>query len=253
MPNLLIKDLRVIADGFSDDVKKWPDIPCPTCGRGNLSPVVDTFVDEEAETSKQMQADYGDHWEADWFSGAFYCVLRCGKSSCDLVRVLGSKRVVDNIAGWDDYQEQWRVILTPTFFHPSLPLVQSHESAPKSVLQRIEAGAAVIWVDPSSAANRLRSAVEALLEDQGIPKRGTLHQRIEDFKKAKPNYSDAADALLAAKWIGNVGSHEDGLEVSNVLDSAEVIDFALAEIYDTSRDAVKKMAADITARKGMPA
>ncbi|NUK27898.1 DUF4145 domain-containing protein [Streptomyces lunaelactis] len=86
-----------------------------------------------------------------------------------------------------------------------------------------------------------------------MPKKGTLHQRIENFKKMKPDYSDAADALLATKWIGNVGSHEDALKISDVLDGAEMINFALVEIYDTSRDAVKRMAADITARKGMPA
>ncbi|MFJ8073822.1 DUF4145 domain-containing protein [Streptomyces sp. NPDC096176] len=262
MPNLLIKDLRVISRGFSNDVKEWPNIPCPTCGRGNLTPAADTFVYEEAEMSKQAQYDPESGWEPDWSYGGFHCILRCGRSTCDLVRVVGNMSVVEDLDERGRWYGKWLVRLTPTFFHPSLPLVQSHEAAPRPVLQRLEAGAAVVWVDPSSAANRLRSAAEALLDDQGIPRRGhsskgpydiKLHQRIENFKKAKPEYSDAADALLATKWIGNVGSHEDALKISDVLDGAEMIDFALMEIYDTSREAVKKMAAEITARKGVPA
>ncbi|MGW7106496.1 DUF4145 domain-containing protein [Streptomyces xanthophaeus] len=254
MPNLLIKDLRVIDKGLSDDVNDWPNIPCPTCGRGNMSPVVETFVNEEAKTSRQMQMDYESGWEPDWYYGGFYCVLRCGKNTCDLVRVMGNVSVVDNPAGgYEKWEDQWLTVLTPTFFSPSLPLVQGHESAPKSVLQRIEAAAAVIWVDPNSAANRLRSAVEALFEELGFPGEGPLHGKIVQFKRFNPEYSDAADAFLAAKWLGNVGSHEDALKVSDVLNGAEMIDFALSEIYDTSRDAVKRMASEITARKGMPA
>ncbi|MGY3056101.1 hypothetical protein ACVWZD_001621 [Streptomyces sp. TE3672] len=262
MPNLLIKDLRVIAAGFSNDIEEWPNIPCPTCAGGTLVPMADTFVTEEAAMSKKWQSESASGWEPSWIYGGFHCILRCGKSTCDLVRVVGEMRVVEDVDDRGHWYGNWLTHLTPTFFHPALPLVQRHDAAPRSVLDRVEAGAAVIWVDPSSAANRLRSAVEALLDDQGIPRKGhsnkgpydvKLHQRIENFKKEKPGFSDSADALLAAKWIGNVGSHEDGLKIPDVLNGAELLDFALMEIYDTSRDAVKKMAAEITARKGFPA
>ncbi|MFE9481280.1 DUF4145 domain-containing protein [Streptomyces spororaveus] len=263
MPNMLIKDLRAIAGGLPEDVKEWPDIPCPTCGRGSLSSVTGTFVMEESETSKRWQAEQWDHWEPDWIHGGFHCVLRCGKSTCDLVRVTGEMRLVaeqDERGHWDG--QSWVHEFRPLFFHPALPLLQTHEAAPEVVLQRVSAASAVLWADPSSAANRLRSAVEALMDDQGIPRKGsgrrgpfdlTLHKRIENLASAKPAYSDAAEMILAVKWIGNVGSHEDALKVSNVLDGAEILDFVLTEIYDKSRDSIKRLAAEITARKGAPA
>ncbi|MFF9070541.1 DUF4145 domain-containing protein [Streptomyces sp. NPDC014891] len=260
MPNLLIKDLRAIALGFSGGLHEWPSIPCPTCGRSGLTPVADTFVEEEAERSKRWQVEYSGEWEPDWFYGGFHCVLRCSKGGCDLVRVVGKAGMDHLLDDQGRWYGGWINLLTPSFFHPALPLVQRREGIPRSVQDRIDAASAVLWVDPSSAANRLRSAVEALMDDQGIPRRWSsdkgpydvnLHRRIENFKAAKTAYSDAADAILAVKWIGNVGSHEDALKISDVLDGAEILDFALEEIYGT-RDVVKKLAAEITARKGVP-
>jgi hypothetical protein len=216
---------------------------------------------EESETSKRWQSEQWDEWEPDWIHGGFHSVLRCGKRTCDLVRVVGKMVLVaDERGGWDG--QSWVHEFSPLFFHPALPLLQSHEAAPEAVLQRVAAASTVLWADPSSAANRLRSAVEALMDDQGIPRKGsgkkgpfdlTLHKRIENLATAKPAYADAAQMILAVKWIGNVGSHEDALKSSNVLDGAEILDFALTEIYDKSRDAIKQLAAEITARKGAPA
>ncbi|WP_195911354.1 DUF4145 domain-containing protein [Streptomyces kaniharaensis] len=121
---------------------------------------------------------------------------------------------------------------------------------------------AVLWADPSSAANRLRSAAEALMDDQGIMRKGldrkgkttdlNLHSRIELFQKAKPNLKEVGDLLLAVKFIGNVGSHESILDMHSVLDGVEIFDQALTLLYDNSSRAILDKAAMITARKGKP-
>ncbi|MFC4501088.1 MULTISPECIES: DUF4145 domain-containing protein [Streptomyces] len=164
----------------------------------------------------------------------------------------------DDHGNYDDYYEH----LYPKFFMPALPLVEIPNACPEPVQDRIGAASKILWVDPSSAANRLRSATEALMDDQGIPRKyadrhgkirdATLDRRIEAFKKAKQEYADAADLLLAVKWIGNVGSHEDRLQIPDVLDGVEMLDFTLELIYDDRRDEIKKKAAAITARKGIP-
>ncbi|MGX4731433.1 DUF4145 domain-containing protein [Kitasatospora griseola] len=262
MPNLLISDLRAIANGLPEKVEEWPSIPCPTCRRGSLAPVSGTFVTEESETSKRWQSEQWDEWQPDWIHGGFHSVLRCGKITCDLVRVVGEMRLgpdFDDCRIWNG--QSWAHEFKPKFFYPPLPLLQSHEAVPQAVLQRVAAASAVLWSDPSSAANRLRSAVEALMDDQGSVRKGlgkngpfnlSLHARIENLAIAKPAFSDAAKMILAVKWMGNVGSHEDALRVSNVLDGVEILDFALSEIYDRSRDVVMQLAAEITARKGAP-
>ncbi|MFD7030227.1 DUF4145 domain-containing protein [Streptomyces sp. NPDC059917] len=262
MSNLIIADLRAIARGLPEEIGEWPSIPCPTCWRGNLTPDGDTFAREESETSKRWRSESWDDWEPDWEHGGFHGILRCGKTSCDAVRVVGEMRVVadhDEDGMWDG--NSWEVEFNPKFFYPALPLLQIHQGVPQEVLGRVSAASAVLWADPSSAANRLRSAVEALMDDQGIVRKGfgrkgafdyKLHQRIERLATAKPAYSDASKMILAVKWVGNVGSHEDALKITDILDGVAILDAALTEIYDTSKEDLKKLAAEITARKGVP-
>ncbi|MEV5441271.1 DUF4145 domain-containing protein [Streptomyces sp. NPDC052644] len=215
--------------------------------------VTDTLKFEESNTSSSR------HSHEDMMNGGFHAVLNCGNRSCDLVRVVGdwglSSGFGEDGAAYDDY-------LIPKFFAPALPLIESHDLCPGPVQDRIDMAAKIIFVDPSSAANRLRAATEALMDDQGIPRKHlqggsiadlALHRRIGKFKVAKPQYADAADLLLAVKWIGNVGSHDDVLRIADVLEGVTFLDHALELIYDTSAEEIKRRAADVVSRKGVPA
>ncbi|MFB7421204.1 hypothetical protein ACFC18_26450 [Streptomyces sp. NPDC056121] len=80
------------------------------------------------------------------------------------------------------------------------------------------------------------------------------------FKAALPQHADAADLLLAVKWIGlavkcsgNVGSHDDVLRIPDVAEGVEFLDHALSLICDISRDDMKERASEVTARQGRPA
>jgi hypothetical protein len=120
----------------------------------------------------------------------------------------------------------------------------------------------ILFADPSGAAGAVRKAVEALLDDLGVRRkrrvakgktyryqRMSLDARILDLEQSKP---DVAPLLRAIKWIGNVGAHESELSVTDVLDGAEILSVAIELIFDDSRDAAAKLAADITKRKGRP-
>ncbi|MFC8765850.1 MULTISPECIES: DUF4145 domain-containing protein [Streptomyces] len=257
MANDLIKDLQEISKGFSEKPDEWPHIPCPTCVRGVLRPVADSFANEERVTSKSWHSH--EAWEPEWIQGDFLCILTCLNGTCDRVRVVGDSRV-QATGDWDG--EQYEQHLTPTMFFPALPLIQSRPLCPKEVGGRVDIAAKILWLDPNSAANRIRSAVEALMDEHGIirykpgrrgkPSRISLDERISTFKAALPKHAEAADMLLAVKWIGNVGSHEGVLRVPDVLEGVEFLDHALSLIYDTNRDDIKKRAADVTARRGRP-
>ncbi|MFF1678808.1 DUF4145 domain-containing protein [Streptomyces sp. NPDC058256] len=255
MANQLIGDLRAISEGLDGDGPQWPHIPCPSCKRGGLTLVSDSLLQGESATSRRSQSH--PEWDPDWVHGYFSCLLRCQKPGCDLVRMVGDtglylKRSED---GYIDFY-------TPKFFMPPLPLIESYDLCPRPVQELVDAAAKIIWTDPSSAANRLRSAVEALMDDQGIPRKGirggksydvNLHNRIVAFKAAKPECTVAADLVLAVKWIGNVGSHDHRLRIPDVLEGVEILDHTLEQIYDSSREEIRIKAADIAARKGIPA
>ncbi|WP_329078447.1 DUF4145 domain-containing protein [[Kitasatospora] papulosa] len=257
MANVLIKDLRKISKGFAEKLEEWPHIPCPTCVRGVLRPAADSFVNDETITSKSLH--HHEVWDPEWIQGDFLCILTCPNATCDRVRVIGESRVRET---GDWYGEQYEWWLTPTMFFPALPLIQSRSLCPKEVGNRVDIAAKILWLDPSSAANRIRSAVEALMDEHGIirykpsrrakPSRISLDERISTFKTALPQHAEAADMLLAVKWIGNVGSHEGVLRILDVLEGVEFLDHALSLIYDTNHDDIKKRAAEVTARRGRP-
>ncbi|AGS69172.1 hypothetical protein HGI09_47000 [Streptomyces collinus] len=261
MANHLIRDLRTIAKGLPEDPAQWPHIPCPTCHRGGLTPIAESLVLEESETSKSWRQH--DDWEPDWISGGFHCLLRCRIKDCDVTRVVGRMDLTPDYDEFGRWYGQYKKRLTPEIFSPPLPLIESRDVCTEKVGERIDAAAKVIWIDPSSAANRLRSAAEALMDDQGIPRKGidtrgssrpiSLHERINNWKAVKPDYTEPAELLLAVKWIGNVGSHDDRLRLADVLDGVEILDHLLTFVYDTTKDEIKKRAAEITARKGIPA
>jgi hypothetical protein len=204
-----------------------------------LSLVDGSLVKEAANTSK----GYDRVWGADGIWGGFHCILRCLRPSCDLVRVMGFMGV------WEPGPTPgYQTMLTPTLFLPALPLLEDTSLCPRNVLERVNAAANILWLDPSSAANRLRSATEALMDFQRIAFGKTLHARIELFRKTKPA---AADLLLAVKWVGNVGSHGDVLRLDDVLGGVEIFDHTLRLLYDTSSTEIARKAAEINARKGV--
>ncbi|MEV1008363.1 DUF4145 domain-containing protein [Streptomyces sp. NPDC049881] len=256
MANFLIKDLREIAKGFPEKLDDWPHIPCPTCTRGALLPVPSSFVAEESVTSMSLHGHGG--WEPEWIQGGFHCMLTCRRETCDHVRVIGEMTV----GPAREYDVQWEQYLTPTLFLPALPMLESRDLCPSKVGERVDAAAKILWLDPNAAANRIRTAVEVLMDDRGVIRvkpnrtgkvvRLSLDDRIATFKTALPQHSDAADLLLAVKWIGNVGTHEDVLRVPDVLDGVEFLDHALSLIYGTNHDDIKKRASEVTARQGRP-
>lgn len=82
----------------------------------------------------------------------------------------------------------------------------------------------LIWLNPSSAANRLRAAIDQLLTDLGVSKSGSTHKRIERLAAPRP---EVATVLEAVKWIGNDGSHMAALPLKDVLEGVALLERAL--------------------------
>jgi Domain of unknown function (DUF4145) len=74
--------------------------------------------------------------------------------------------------------------------------------------------------------------------------------RIREFAR----YEDAvADTLEAVKWIGNQGSHESGLTATDVLDGADLLSYALKQLYDKSGEEMQRRIRAVNKRRGLPA
>lgn len=232
-----------------------PPWRCPQCRDGALSLLKESLRKEETPASKRNKRD--PDGEPEWFQSRFSMLLRCLR--CDEpVFVLGDVRLVE-----DHDDEHGRVLteaLIPTFFEPATPIIQIPSDCPVEVSNAIIGASALFWHSPSSAANRVRAAVEHLMDDRGISRRRrdnknklhdvSLHARIERFAK---KHTEVGRTLLAIKWLGNVGSHSAELSASQMLDAFDLLSHAIEEIYEAKSSRRKKLESIIISRKGRAA
>jgi len=151
----------------------------------------------------------------------------------------------------------------PRFFEPALPIFPIPEKCPTKVREELEKAFALIWSDVGSAGNRLRVAVEELMNECKIQKKFrikngknkgkflnlTLDERIRKFEE---KHKDAVIQLMAIKWLGNIGSHA-GLAVlthDHLLDAFEHFEYALELIYENISVDLVKRAKKIIKKKG---
>jgi hypothetical protein len=218
----------------------------------------DTFHSVETGPSKAAHAH--EAWDPEWISKRFVGLLRCQDANCgELVSVSGD-------AGMTFYQDDrgdlvYEDVFRPTAICPALEVFSIPGSCPDEVGQALQQSFGLLWNDTEAAANRLRSAIEALLTEQGVPRNTvnakgkrqplSLHSRIEKYQAKN---EDAAELLMAIKWFGNAGSHTvGGVDRATLLDAYELLEHAIEIIYVRRTAALKKIAKSMTARKGRPA
>lgn len=250
-------DLRQLDGEFWQH--EWPSVPCPECKTGDLVAEEDAIADVMATASVRAQDD--PDWDPEWIFGYFHGVLICNRGSCrEKVVVVGEYRVLPV----DNEQAQSPGLLWGSYYRlsytiPPLPIVLIPAGAPEEVRARVTEASRVIWTDPGAAANRLRLAIEELLnklriKKTTISKRGNrvrlnTHDRILLLKQKNVR---AGETLEAVKWIGNQGSHDGGkLTATDVLDGAELLAYALKLLYDTTEVDIARRVKAINKSKGL--
>ncbi|MBI5279059.1 MAG: DUF4145 domain-containing protein [Burkholderiales bacterium] len=146
---------------------------------------------------------------------------------------------------------------TPQYFSPSLILMDIPGKCPATARIHFEESFALFFADPGAALNSARAGLEAVLTHLGIKRfivsKGkrrplSLHQRI---LMLPPKFSSLADLLLAAKWLGNAGSH-DGTSPTqaDVRVMYDLLEHVLSEIYEGKTKKLKAIAKKVIRKKG---
>ncbi|WP_344320544.1 DUF4145 domain-containing protein [Streptomyces macrosporus] len=219
-----------------------------------MEPTVEIFEDPESVLARNDP-----DWDPSRMFGFFHGTYGCSRPQCKKTHaIVGAWKAewdpdlsideeFDEVANFDEASvpKSYEV----RFAVPPLPMMDLPDKVPSSVQDLIISASSVILSDPSAAANRIRSAIEATLDDRRIrklkPNRSPLetHKRIEAFQEKNP---DAASHLMAMKWIGNLGSHErTPLPLNMVLDGIELFTQALELIYDNRYQKLARRAAEI--------
>jgi hypothetical protein len=150
-------------------------------------------------------------------------------------------------AGEDEWEQE--EALYPSFIDPAPPLFEIPKACPENVRQEVLGAFHLYWCDLHAAANRIRSAVELLLDHLRIPRSGPnrkgqraplkLHRRIEIFeakrfgpKRRGRKRPPLVTHMLALKWLRNLGSHasKSKLKRNDLCDAMEILSHVLEEL-----------------------
>ena len=190
------------------------------------------------------------------YEGRFSCMVRCAVTKCREPRVVLGKVVLDVVP--DEYgQPTMEKYLVPRFVYPTPAIFEIPLKTPSGVKKELWRSFELFWCDPGAAAGRVRAAVEILMDELKIParfktRRGEirplpLHGRIQRFAKKE---AALGEALLAVKWLGNVGAHSAELQRPDLLDAFEILDHVLDELIVKRAQRIKQLAREIIKRKG---
>ena len=247
--------MPVSREDWQDGFRRLPDWPCPTCKKGRLKLIPDTL--QSRETGPSVAARDEPAWEPEWITERFIAMLQCDQPGCGEIASVSGSKELEWFEDWES-QEQWSEdVLKPMSITPAPTPIRIAENTPNDVRQVIEGAARLLWSDREAAANKLRQAIELLMDHRKVIKTRTskgkrhalsLHARIQEFaKKDRAN----GDLLLAVKWIGNSGSHPGGASRDTVFDIFDMVEHVLEDLYGTTRQRLMEKAKEINKHKGV--
>lgn len=218
--------------------------PCPSCNLGTLDfSQKNDFLKSETLSSKEMNS-LGGYYYSDYI---FSIHMKC--NNCNDIVVVSGFMSEENYPSEEDQGIQKKI--TPVVYYPAPKIIHIPESCPKNVQKILNETFGLYWIDLGSCANKIRIAIEALLNELKVPRLKTtskgdielkLHARLELFAKTN---ADISNQLMAIKWIGNAGSHFLEIRNEDVLDAYEILEFSLEKIYNDREKKITQLSDEI--------
>lgn len=232
---------------------QYPQWDCPTCKKGVFAMAAKALHDQSDGVTEKYERD--PEREAGWVERR-YCV-RGSCSNCPETLLLVGMATEDEYNFYDqetgEHDHEFLEVVYPKYLYPAIALIDIPSHTPKAVRAALEEAAQLYWPSLSSCANAVRKAIECLMTAQGLPAENEeqkfikLYHRIEAFTKDLPKF---APLLHAVRELGNAASHE--VEPNNLdallLDTLEIVEYVIAEIYEPRANKMEQLAAQVVAR-----
>lgn len=230
-----------------------PNWRCPRCDGGHLRLVPETF---HSLNTGDTEANSGGEWfDWDMVEMRFVALVRCDNDECrEAASIAGRGRLVED-PDVEAHKMDYSEVFEATYILPSPPTIRVPSECPEAVAAQIVLANVAQWGDPDAAGTHIRAAVERLLDELQIIKTRTtkngvsrlgLHERIELLKNQRPA---EAEALLAAKWIGNAGAHSQEITREDVFDMFDILENVLDQVYGHT-GALAQLVKAVNSRKG---
>ena len=227
---------------------KWQ---CPSCGH-TVAPASEI---DGPETGQSLSWRDSDAWEPEWIQGRFFARYECVHCK-DPAIMVGTYTLREEPWTMGATQQEFTAHYKIGAIEPPPKLIRLPANLPEEIAQELGRAFALFWINGQACANAIRGVVEVFLNVMRVRKtsgsgrhqdRLTLHRRIEEFGKKNPQLSGA---LMAAKWIGNVGSHAEPVGRDTLFDGFDLLEFVLEESFDDRREKVARLAKEISRRRG---
>lgn len=241
---------------------KLPGYPCPTCSNGKMKTLKDSTIVREPKYFEIWRDENPDDVDQTTVVERWSATLKCDEPSCgEIINIIGDANVVETDFVNTDGQHDWvyEDVLRIQAMYPAPPLFRISSNVPRDVRRHLEIAFRMYWTDVSACVSRLRTAVERLLDEQGVPTerktktgkfvRMDLYERIDSF--ASGAGAVHSSQMQSLRHIGNLGTHGgDDVDDGDLFDAIDVLEFVLTGIYDTKT--INAKATRLRGKKKMP-
>lgn len=171
----------------------------------------------------------------------FVAHMKCDAPNCGETGTLAGNR--NNFRFWVPQEDAYHseVSFEVLSVIPSPLPFRIPPKVPRPIELKIREAATLFWTDQKAAASRVREAIEAILTDFGIPERNDkggpiwLDTRIKLFRELDDGkWAEQADLIEAAKWIGNLGTH-DTVTRDEALVAFEMLETVIEDVFVKAR------------------
>lgn len=213
-----------------------PAWPCPICLTGHAEMDAKSLRYEKTAPSRAQHNE--DAWDPEWTEYVFTCWGECSNRWCKQRFAIAGAGGVQLYYDDDGEQEVSRHF-TPLYCNPMPRIIDLPRGCPDEVQNELEAAFQLFWSNRKASANRIRAAIEALLDYLRVQRRQkaktgkfrdlTLHERLEILSRRD---KIAGGHLMALKWLGNSGSHNRDVTREDLFDAFELFEHALEELIE---------------------
>lgn len=205
--------------GFLYTRQDIPSYQCPRCSIGQIEPDMQSL--STRQTGESVSLGNQEYWEESFHRELLTVNTKCSNENC---KEVGTMVMHGELHQQNDEAGEF-VYFTPVYIHPAPAVFKIEKSYPNDVSRLCRSAFHLFWVDPAACGNKIRAAVERLLDDQGIektikdragtpqlskkgyPQPVSLNKRLKTFKTKGKVQSQCFDALDSIRWLGNSSSH----------------------------------------------
>lgn len=215
---------------------------CPICIRSCLVIDIQSLNKVEKENSKNLRKC--DEFEPEWIEYSYSVVYRCTNPHClevvQSVGIGGEELIYSHGEYGEPEDAYYESFFVPKFFLPAINYFNIPQTTPDEVKGIVLYAFDLTPVSPSSAVNKIRAAIEVILTLNNIPGRDShdrfisLNKRISSINESHPLHPIKSQ-MLAIKWLGNAGSHEDDdIKLEDLFDSFVILERMLNVLYNNN-------------------